>query len=88
MYRLHLIGIDMNTFSGDDEPKKFSAGHSEEGFGGVHLQLMTPHEIEHRLQVLNVIILITALKQPDHQHSIRRSSEGILGRSSSLLIGM
>ena len=50
----------MYTFSGDDESKEFSAGHSNEGFSGVHLQLMTPHEIKHRLQVLDVILFVAA----------------------------
>ena len=45
----------MDSFGYPDEPKEFTASYPQEGFGGIHLQVMRLHDIEYCLQVCYVI---------------------------------
>jgi len=61
---LHLLDgadflrVEVDSFGCNDKPKKFT-GYPQEGFGGIHLQLMRPHDIEYCLQIYYVIAIDT-----------------------------
>jgi len=50
----------MNSFGCNDKSKKFITGFPQEGLRWVHLQLVSPHDVEHSLQVCKGIAFVTA----------------------------
>ena len=65
-WRLHLLDsadflwVEVDSFGCHNEVEKFTAGYPQEGFSGIHLQLMRPHDIEYCLQIFYVIAFGTA----------------------------
>ena len=50
----------MNSFGYNDKYKEFATGYPKEGFGWVHLQLVSPHDVEHSFQIREMIGFIAA----------------------------
>ena len=66
-WRLHLLNdtdflrVDVDSFGCYNKSKKLPTGHTQEGLGGVHLQLMHLHYVEYSLQICYVITFVAAL---------------------------
>jgi len=52
-----FLWVQVDSFGCHDKPKEFTVGYPQEGFGGIHLQLIRLHDIEHYLQIFSVITL-------------------------------
>ena len=57
---MNLLRIQMNSFGCNNKIKKFTTGYPQEGLGWTHLQLVSPHDVEHSLQVCEVIAFVAA----------------------------
>ena len=53
----------------NNKPKEFAIGYLQEGLGWVHLQLVSPHDVEHSFQICEMITLLR-LFTAICQHSI------------------
>ena len=65
-WRLHLLDsadfvwVEVDFFGCHNKHEKFTIGYLQEGFGGIHLQLMRPHDIKYCLHIYYVIAFGTA----------------------------
>ena len=54
----NLLWIEVNSFECNNKSKKFSIGYPQKGLGWVHLQLVSPHDIEYSFQVCEVTAFV------------------------------
>jgi len=50
----------VNSFGYNDKYKEFATGYPKEGFGWVHLQLVSLHDVEYSFQVCEMIAFVAA----------------------------
>ena len=77
----------MNSFGCDNESKEVATWNSQERVCRVHLQLVSPHEIEHRPQVMEMVVLIMTFWLQYHRHSTPLSFVDDHRRLCSLHVG-
>jgi len=52
--------MQVNFFGCNNKSKEFVTSYTKEGFGWVHLQLVSPHDVEHSFQIREMIGFIAA----------------------------
>jgi len=53
-----FLWIQVNSFGRNNKSKEFFTGYPQEGFSQVHLQLMSPHDVEHSFQACEMIAFV------------------------------
>ena len=54
----NLLRIQVNSLGCNDKSKEFATSYPQEGLGWVHLQLVSPHDVEHSFSICKMITFV------------------------------